>query len=194
MCDIAGCDAKVVARGMCGKHYQRWYKYGDPSIRKDRKDYLKRGSESAAFKHGQWANPLYGTWRNMLSRCENPRDHKYHDYGERGISVCNEWRDINVFIRDMGERPKGMTLDRIDNNGNYEPGNCRWATKSEQSRNRRNVRLTMELVEQIRALPMRGGNGRGPGYSRKEVASMYGISLHTLDQVLGGHQWKKQHK
>lgn len=81
------------------------------------------------------------TWSKMIARCENPNDPDYADYGGRGIVVCERWReDYVAFLADMGRRPAGHSIDRIDVDGNYEPGNCRWATKAVQARNKRNTR------------------------------------------------------
>jgi hypothetical protein len=81
--------------------------------------------------------PTYRTWKGMLQRCRDINDTGWKYYGGRGISVCEEWYDFSKFLADMGERPKGKTLDRIDRDGNYEPSNCRWATPVQQAKNRR---------------------------------------------------------
>lgn len=90
---------------------------------------------------------LYPTWKQMMARCYNKTNKAYAGYGARGIQVCDRWHIFANFLEDMGERPEGMTLDRINNSGNYCPDNCRWADKSTQAFNIRNtpdrgVRLT----------------------------------------------------
>jgi hypothetical protein len=94
--------------------------------------------------HGYTANgeqhALYSTWISMRHRCTNVKRKQYKDYGGRGIKVCARWQGrqgFANFLADMGERPDGLTLDRIDNEGNYEPGNCRWATWKQQAANKR---------------------------------------------------------
>lgn len=80
----------------------------------------------------------YRSWKDMRGRCKNPNDIDFINYGGRGIRVCAEWDDFSVFMSDMGSRPDGFTLDRIDVNGDYTAGNCRWASAPTQARNKRN--------------------------------------------------------
>lgn len=87
------------------------------------------------FKHGGWKNSSYNSWRAMMRRCNNPKDKDYKRYGGRGISVYPDWHEYKNFVADMGEPSGSQTLDRIDPNGNYEPGNVRWDSPTVQARN-----------------------------------------------------------
>lgn len=92
--------------------------------------------------HRKSGTRTYRIWQLMKNRCHNPDAERFPYYGARGITVCDRWRgSFAAFLADMGEAPDGTSIDRIDNGGNYEPGNCRWATKTEQNRNTRQNRL-----------------------------------------------------
>lgn len=110
--------------------------------------------------------PLYHVWMSMKDRCRNPNCKAYPDYGGRGIQVCERWlNSYAAFAEDMGDRPPGTSIERIDNNGHYEPGNCRWATKKEQQRNRRYaVYVTIE----------------GTRYRAIELADLAGVKTDTI--------------
>jgi hypothetical protein len=109
---------------------------------------------------------LYQTWANIIQRCGNPNNPSFRNYGAKGVKICDRWREsFAAFVEDMGPRPFGMTIDRIDPNGNYEPENCRWATVTEQARNKRAKRL-IEV--------------EGRTYHVAELSEKYGIDMKTL--------------
>lgn len=100
-------------------------------------------NEKAALKsmtHSMTGTPTYRSWQHMKDRCLNPKNNRFQIYGARGVSICERWKtSFENFLADMGERPIGKSLDRINPFGNYEPNNCRWATPKEQANNRRKV-------------------------------------------------------
>ena len=96
-----------------------------------------RAEGNSNRRHSMTGTREYRSWGNMLNRCRNPNSEDYSDYGGRGIRVCERWLRFENFYADMGSRPQGTSIDRIDVDGNYEPANCRWATPIEQRWNRR---------------------------------------------------------
>ena len=112
----------------------------------------RKATSDANRTHGQSETRAYSIWRTMWRRCTDPSSVAWGRYGGRGISVCEAWRDLGTFMADMGEPPSGRTLDRIDPDGNYEPGNCRWATPKEQAANKSRCKVVREIeAEQIEA-------------------------------------------
>ena len=134
-CKIEGCHESARSRGWCATHYMRWRRKGDPGpaeLVKNPKGTLSAPGVARAHRRA------YQAWFHARDRCTDPGHHMWAYYGGRGIAMCQRWFDsFEAFLEDMGDPPRGLSLDRIDNDGNYEPGNCKWATRSEQQKNKR---------------------------------------------------------
>lgn len=137
-------------------------------------------------RHGMSYERAYVNWQNMIQRCENPKIPSFHNYGGRGIKVCDRWKVFENFYADMGERPGPMySLDRINNDGNYEPGNCRWATPREQMLNTRR-----SIAKRARALGVRIMTGFEMENTRRDLIALrvkFGASSpvgHTCSNLI----------
>jgi len=140
------------------------------------------------YRHGYRKNnglndPTYTAWRHMNGRCLNPRNAKFPGYGGRGITICEEWRGKSGFanfLRAMGEKPKGLTLGRRDNNGNYEATNCRWETQAQQAHNRRSSRLS--AAQAIAIMASKGATG-------PVVAKAFNVSTASIYKIWDRSNW-----
>ncbi len=124
----------------------------------------------------------------MKDRCLNPNDKNYKNYGGRGITVCERWMDFTNFLADMGEKPEGLTLDRINNDGNYEPGNCRWATWKEQRRNQRKF----DHKNQYLFIATDSQGTMVVSNNQSEFARQHNLSQGNITECLNGK--RKSHK
>lgn len=137
------------------------------------------------FKHGMINTPTYSSWHGMKSRALNPNVTGWQYYGGRGIKVCERWLDFRNFLQDMGERPEGTSLERIDNDKGYEPGNCKWATKQEQFFNRRGTKLTLEKIEEMRRFYI------SHNINQKALGQMYGIDQSQVSRIVNNKAWSE---
>ncbi len=141
------------------------------------------------LKHGHntragGKSPTYTSWDSMKDRCNNPNHRNYHLYGGRGITVCLDWAWFPNFLKDMGERPEGTSIDRLNNDGNYCKDNCKWSTQAEQIHNSSTSKLGWKEVRAIRELQKR----KCP-VTAKRLAEWFGVTNWTIYDIRKGNTW-----
>ena len=146
-----------MAKGLCNFHYQAVYS-------------KKRGRE-------------YKAWISMRQRIFNIYDSNYPNYGGRGLTICDSWDDFANFLKDMGKCPKGLQLERVDNEKGYFPDNCKWVSAKEQQRNRRDTKLSLEKAELIRSEYKKGN------ISQVQLGKLFGVDNTTIYKVVHNKRW-----
>ena len=173
ICKIKECNIRVLAKDYCQKHYTRFWRHGDPL-------YIKYEM------HGMSKIPEHNIWRKMKDRCHNENDISYSRYGGRGISVCKQWRNsYTIFFADMGPRPfPKAQIDRKNNYLGYFSENCHWTTRTENNRNKRNNKLTIQKANEIRKR-YKAGN-----IYQRELADIYGVDRSMIGLIINQKIWK----
>ena len=148
--------------------------------------YNQKGIENNNYKHGYRKTKLYTVWVGIKNRCLNLKTENYKYYGDRGITICDEWLEFIPF-RDWSLEngyKEGLTIDRKENDGNYEPSNCQWLSKKENIRKQKQTILTMEKANEIRTLYNSGY------YTQKQLAEKYKIKSPTICKIIHNKLWK----
>lgn len=176
ICTVEGCNNKHNSLGYCKKHYERFKQYGDPLY--------ERFYREIEY-HNMTNTPEYQVWTNMKQRCYNPKKERYPCYGGRGITICDRWKNSFVnFYADMGKRPTtNHQIDRIDNDGNYEPGNCQWITQLENIRNSSIIKNSTEIASKIRKEYALGNT------SYRKLELKYNIDFTIIGKIINNKIW-----
>ena len=146
----------------------------------------RNGETNTNYKHGETNTRLYHIWINIKQRCLNFRTPDYKDYGGRGITICPEWVNGYTKFRDWSLSngyTENLTIDRIENDGNYEPNNCQWITNEENSKKKRNVKLTLKLANEIRELYKTGN------YTQQDLATKYNTAQANISEIVLNKIW-----
>lgn len=137
---------------------------------------------SGVFIHGMSHTPIYLVWQEMKQRVLNPKNKDYRIYGH--LAIDPRWLVFKNFYDDMGDRPEGMTIERIDNDKGYSKENCKWETTTKQARHRRGVKLTEQNVRKIKELINAGNN-------ISMIANIFSVSENTIYHIKSGYRWKE---
>ena len=174
VCSVEGCDKPAIARGWCKKHYAKLTRYGDPNAHRHR-----HRANDGTYISVKTKIREYSSYSAMRTRCTNPHHSQYKDYGGRGIKICDRWLGLEGFkhfYEDMGPRPEGCTLDRIDVNGDYCPENCRWADRETQANNKRlRSKNLVTYREQTKSM--------------SEWAKILGVPFYLLNNRISRYHW-----
>jgi hypothetical protein len=156
-----------------------------PQVRDERTGRFTFGGRNPSARYT--TNALYCTWKELVRRCINPKCGTWDYYGGRGITLHEPWLQFDLFASDivapLGPRPKGFVLGRLDLSKGFGPGNVRWVTQGEQTRKRRGVKLSIEIVSTIREI--------AKALPQKEIAGKFGLNQSTVSRILAGKRWAK---
>ena len=144
---------------------------------------MPRPTNKTRVYHGLSKTPTYRTWISMHTRCTDPANASFRHYGAKGVRVCERWNNFALFIADMGMRPEGKTIDRINNALGYEASNCRWATLLEQQRNRNGVKCDPNMAIYIRSQYK-------DGKAQRQLARDLGFNQSTIHSIIHLKTWK----
>lgn len=206
VCTVTGCQAAERAKGLCNKHYLRVWSHGstesrsvsgrlrDAGITTCSEQGCERQIKTKGMCYNHYVRRWWSqrgavtSWISMMERCYRPTNGSYRNYGARGVIVCARWHEVENFLADMGKRPEGTSIDRIDPYGDYTPENCRWASQSQQQHNKRGTRLNWTSVREIRKLWVTGE------FTQTKLARWFGVSHGVIWAVVTGRTWLSRHE
>lgn len=159
---------------MCGCEIEKLFRDG------------KKNKTCGCDRHGMCGSRLYGVWTGIRSRCSNKNRPSYKNYGGRGISVCDEWFNFNHFYdwAISNGYKVGLDIDRTNNDGNYEPSNCRFVTRTVNMRNSRQAKLTMKEANEIRLIYKKSS------LTQTEIGKLYGVTFGTISHIVNNRTWR----
>ena len=183
--------SKLLPRKDCRGYKEKWGIFKCNVCLQEKEMRLSNGYKAKScgcdkIKHGESKTRLYNIWRGVLKRCLNSKNKDYPNYGGRGITICPKWSESYIEFRDwalVNGYNDSLTIDRINNDGNYEPSNCEWILKKENSKKRRTTKLTLEIANEIRELH------KIDKFTQLKLAKKFGVAQQTISQVIKNMIW-----